>query len=295
MTLSSMTGFARTAGHDAAATWSWELRSVNAKGLDVRLRLPPHTEGLEAEVRRMIGAVVARGTIHATLDLTRHDSAAEVRINEDLARGLLRRLATLADAEGVARPGLEAVLSVRGVIEAPEGSEALPDAVRKAVVAAFEDAVVGLVAARRAEGEALGEVLGAKLADISARVAAAEALPSRSAEAIRERLARQLRDLMGEAAGGALDPQRLHQEAVLLAVKADVREEIDRLKAHVAQGQELLKRGGAVGRKLDFLAQELSREVNTLCAKSNDVDLTGLGLELKGLVEQFREQVQNVE
>jgi uncharacterized protein (TIGR00255 family) len=294
MTLSSMTGFSRTNGQDDAASWVWELRSVNAKGLDLRLRLPPRADQIEAEARRMLGAVIIRGTIHASLDLTLHGASADVRINEPLARRLLAQAGALARAEGLPAPGVEAVLAVRGVIEAPDEAELLTEDIAKAVNASLEDAIVALVSARRAEGDAVKRILSAKVKDMAAKVAAADALPSRGVDAVRERLRRQVDELLG-AAGGGLDPQRLHQEAVLIAVKADIREELDRLKAHVQQARELLARGGAVGRRLDFLAQELSREVNTLCAKSNDVALTELGLDLKGLVEQFREQVQNVE
>lgn len=294
MILSSMTGFARTNGQDGAASWSWEFKSVNAKGLDLRLRLPAGTEAVEAEARRMLGAVVARGTVHGSLDLVLGDAGADVHINEQLARRLFVQLSGIARAEGAPQPGIEAVLGIKGVIEAPNDAAPLPDALAKALVSSLEEAIVALVSSRRGEGRAIAAVLNARLEDMAARVAAADALPSRGADAVRERLRRQVDELLS-AAGAGLDPQRLHQEAVLLAVKADIREELDRLKAHVAQARELLARGGAVGRKLDFLAQELSREVNTLCAKSNDVALTELGLELKGLVEQFREQVQNVE
>jgi uncharacterized protein (TIGR00255 family) len=170
----------------------------------------------------------------------------------------------------------------------------LPDVLVQALHASLEETVIRLIAARQAEGAALLAVLRAKVVHMAEKVRAADNLPSRSVDAVRDRLRRQVEDLLA-ASGSSLDPQRLHQEAVLIAVKADIREELDRLKAHLAQAGDLLDRGGAIGRRLDFLAQELSREINTLCAKSNDVALTELGLDLKGLVEQFREQVQNVE
>ncbi|MGL4243256.1 MAG: YicC/YloC family endoribonuclease [Beijerinckiaceae bacterium] len=294
MTLSSMTGFARTAGHEDAASWSWELRSVNAKGLDLRVRLPAQTAEIETEVRRMLGAVVVRGTVNVSLDIVRHGTASDVRINHELAASLLRQLGALAKQEGLPAPGLDSIIAIRGVVETTEEHAALPVAVHKGLIATLEDAVVQLIGARQQEGAALLGILQSKLADMADKVDAADVLPSRGADAVRDRLARQVRDLIGDGSI-ALDPQRLHQEAVLLAVKSDVREEIDRLKAHVAQGRELLTRGGPIGRRLDFLSQELSREVNTLCAKANDVALTDIGLDLKGLVEQFREQVQNVE
>jgi uncharacterized protein (TIGR00255 family) len=294
MALSSMTGFARANGQTDGASWVWELRSVNAKGLDIRLKLPPRADAVEVEARRMLGAVVARGTVHVSLDLKLEAGMAEVRINVALAERLVAQLHEVAAKVGAPPPGLDAVLSMRGVVETADESEPLSEPVALAIQRSLEDAIVGLISARRGEGEALQGVLRARLSAMGEKVATADALPSRGAESVKARLKRQVDELM-EAATGAFDPQRLHQEAVMLAVKADIREELDRLKAHVAQCLELVARGGAVGRRLDFLAQELSREVNTLCAKSNDVALTEIGLDLKGLVEQFREQVQNVE
>jgi uncharacterized protein (TIGR00255 family) len=294
MPLSSMTGFARVNGQTPDASWIWELRSVNAKGLDIRVKLPPRAEALESETRRMIGAVVARGTVHAALDLTMQGGATEARINAALAARLLAQLRDVARQTGSPEPGIEAVLSIRGVIETADDTQTLSDDLVDALKGSLADAIEALVAARRGEGEALSDILSARLKAMRERALAAEALPARGAEAVRARLTKQIDDLM-EASGSAFDPQRLHQEAVMLAVKADIREEIDRLKAHVEQGLDLITKGGAVGRRLDFLAQELSREINTLCAKSNDVGLTEIGLDAKGLVEQFREQVQNVE
>jgi uncharacterized protein (TIGR00255 family) len=293
MPLSSMTGFARINGHTSEASWIWELRSVNAKGLDIRLKLPLRAEALEGEARRMLGAVIARGTVHAALDLTFGGGNAEVRINGPLASRLLRQLQTIARDAGSPEPGIEAVIGMRGVVEMADEAEPLGEELIEALKASLADAIVALVTARRGEGLALTGILTERLKAMGERVLAAEALPARSVEAVKARLKRQVDELLD--ASGGFDPQRLHQEAVLLAVKADIREEIDRLKAHVEQGLDLVAKGGPVGRRLDFLAQELSREINTLCAKSNDVGLTEIGLDAKGLVEQFREQVQNVE
>jgi uncharacterized protein (TIGR00255 family) len=294
MPLSSMTGFARVNGQTTGASWIWELRSVNAKGLDIRLKLPPRADVLEGEARRMLGAIIARGTLHASLDLTLHGNAAEPRINAPLAARLLGQLRSIAQETGSPQPGIEAVLSMRGVIETGDDPAVLEDDIIEALKGSLADAIEALVAARRSEGDALVAILTSRLAALRERTLAAESLPGRTAEAVRVRLKRQVDELL-EASGSTFDPQRLHQEAVLLAVRSDIREEIDRLKAHVEQGFDLLAKGGAVGRRLDFLAQELSREINTLCAKSNDVGLTEIGLDAKGLVEQFREQVQNVE
>jgi uncharacterized protein (TIGR00255 family) len=190
---------------------------------------------------------------------------------------------------------LDGILSLKGVMEVSEEDEREEDrqAAEAAILAGFDAALAGLVAMRRHEGDALGRILQTRLSEISALAARAEAAPGRKAEAIKTRLAEQVATLL--EASQRFDSDRLHQEAIMLASKADVREELDRLTAHVAQVQKLLKDGGAVGRRLDFLAQELNRESNTLTAKANDVELTNIGLELKSVVEQFREQVQNLE
>ncbi len=291
-----MTGFARAGGQSEGASWSWELKTVNAKGFDLRLRLPPGLDAVESEARRMLGSVIGRGAAQVALDLTRPQRVTGVRLNEALLASLARSLGEAAAAAGLGPPSIDALLSIEGVVETieaasePEAAERLDDA----LIRSFEEAVLSLCAARQQEGDALAQILGDRIGAIAGLVEAADALPSRAPEAVKARLRRQIEELF-EAGADDLDPQRLHQEAMLLAVKADVREELDRLKAHVAQARDLLSRGGAIGRRLDFLAQELSREVNTLCAKSNDVALTAIGLDLKTLVEQFREQVQNVE
>jgi uncharacterized protein (TIGR00255 family) len=296
MTLSSMTGFARTNGQHAGSVWVWELRSVNAKGFDLRLRLPPGTDVLESDVRRMAGTVIIRGTVQASLTLERPARTPVVRVNEVLLQELATRLGEIARRSGLAAPTLDALLGVRSVVEVSD--ETITDvdaeaALMQALTRGFEDALVQLCAARQSEGEALKSVLLARVARMRELTKLADAAPCRQPEAIQAKLQRMLVDLTG--ASPALDPQRLHQEALLLAMRADIREELDRLYAHTDQGEDLLVRGGAVGRRLDFLCQELGREANTLCAKANDPSLTSIGLDLKTVVEQFREQVQNVE
>ncbi len=296
MSLRSMTGFARVNAQAEGATWSWELKSVNAKGFDLRLRLPPGLDTTEVEARRMISTVIVRGTVQASLDLVRPDRPAAVRLNHAMIESLSRSLGAAAASAGLAPPSIDAILGIKGVVEIEE-ADADPDSatrLNEALLQSFEQAVLALCAARQEEGTAIEAILKDKLAAIGALTRTADALPSRGPEAVKARLRRQVEDLF-EASAEQLDQQRLHHEAMLLVVKADIREELDRLKAHVAQAEELLARGGTIGRRLDFLAQELSREVNTLCAKSNDVALTAIGLDLKTLVEQFREQVQNVE
>jgi uncharacterized protein (TIGR00255 family) len=295
MALSSMTGFARSQGGAGGYGWAWEIRSVNAKGLDLRLRLPPGWDAIEQPVRARIGEVLARGTLHATLNVEREGAAPVVKVNEDVLQAVIATLNSLSGRIEAEPPRLDGILAIKGVIEVTDAaeSEAERTAAQAAVIKSFEATLGELTKMRRHEGEALGRVLGARLDEISALVARAEAAPGRKPEAIRARLTEQIAELL--EASERFDPDRLHQEAILIASKADVREELDRLTAHVAQATKTIRDGGAVGRRLDFLAQELNRETNTLCAKANDMELTNIGLELKSLVEQFREQVQNLE
>ena len=295
MALSSMTGFARSHGVSGTYAWAWELKSVNSKGLDVRLRLPPGWDAVEAPVRGHVAERLARGAVYGNLTVTREGLAPVVRVNEPVLEALLSTIGGLGQRIKAAPPSLDGILALKGVIEVVDQAESEAErlAAEAAVVAGFAQALTGLADMRRTEGTALTRVLTQRLEEIAALTAQAEAAPGRRPEAIRARLAEQVATLL--AASERFDADRLHQEAILLAAKADIREEIDRLVSHVAQARKLMSQGGAVGRRLDFLAQELNREANTLCAKSNDVDLTRIGLELKSIVEQFREQVQNLE
>jgi uncharacterized protein (TIGR00255 family) len=295
MAVSSMTGFARGHGVCGSYAWSWELKSVNAKGLDLRLRLPPGWEAVEVPVRGRAAETLARGTVYGTLSVEREGVGPAVRVNEAVLNAVLATLKGLAARVDAEPPRLDGILGLKGVIEVADEDEQEADrlAAEKAVILGFEQTVTALAAMRRREGEALRAVLAQRLADIAALAALAEAAPGRRPEAIRARIADQIAMLL--EASSRFDPDRLHQEAILIASRADIREELDRLAAHVAQARHLIEQGGPVGRRLDFLAQELNREANTLCAKSNDVELTNVGLELKSSVEQFREQVQNLE
>ena len=295
MALSSMTGFARGHGEAAGYAWAWEVRSVNAKGLDLRLRLPPGWDAVEAPVRARAGEALARGTVHAALSVDRHGVAPVVRVNEDVLKALLATMAALAGRVDAERPRLDGILAIKGVVEVVEAEEGEDDrrTAEAAVTAGFAAAVADLVDNRRREGAALGRILSTRLAEIADLVARAETAAARRPEAVRQRLADQIAALLETS--DRFDPDRLHQEAVLIAARADVREELDRLAAHVEQAQAMVTAGGAVGRRLDFLTQELNRETNTLCAKANDLELTNIGIALKGVVEQFREQVQNLE
>jgi uncharacterized protein (TIGR00255 family) len=295
MALSSMTGFARGHGVTGAYGWSWELKSVNAKGLELRLRLPPGWDAVEGPVRGRAAEVLSRGTIHGNLSVTREGVAPVVRVNEAVLSAVLATLRDLSGRIEAAPPTLDGILALKGVVEVSDQDESEADrqAAEAAVIAGFGAALAGLAEMRRHEGETLGRLLSARLAEIAALAARAEAVPGRRPEAIKARLAEQIATLLGSS--DRFDADRLHQEAVLIATKADIREELDRLASHVEQARKLLAQGGAVGRRLDFLAQELNRESNTLCAKANDIELSNIGLELKSVVEQFREQVQNLE
>jgi uncharacterized protein (TIGR00255 family) len=295
MSLASMTGFARAHGASGTYAWAWELKSVNSKGLDLRLRLPPGWDAVEPPLRASAAKSLARGAVSATLEVKREGAAPAVRVNEEVLKAVLDTFKALGKRVQAAPPSLDGILGLKGVIEVVDAEES-EDERRKAettVVAGFELALKDLVAARRSEGVALERILTERIGAIAKLVAAAEASPARTPEAIRARLSEQVNMLL--ATGAKFDPDRLHQEALLLAAKVDVREEIDRLQAHVAAARALLTGGGAVGRRLDFLAQEFNREANTLCAKANDASLTAIGLELKAVVDQFREQVQNLE
>ncbi len=295
MTVASMTGFARTQGNLGPWSYAWELKSVNAKGLDLRLRTPPNFDAVEIKARAVISGCLARGSVFANLTARRAEEEGNIRINRAALDRLLAALEGVPLPSGLGPATLDGLLAVRGVIEVaePEDDEARRTALEKAVLQSLDAALDALVASRRDEGAALAGVLRERLAMIGTLAAQADQLPARQPEAVRDRLAQQIARLMENSEG--FDPARLHQEAVLLAVKADIREELDRLKAHVGSAQKLLAEGGPIGRRLDFLSQELGRETNTLCAKSNDSTLTAIGLDLKIEVEQLREQVQNIE
>lgn len=295
MALSSMTGFARSHGASASYAWAWEIKSVNAKGLELRLRLPAGFDAVEVAVRSKAAEILSRGNVYATLTVTREGVAPVVRINEPVLNALVNAISNLKGRVDADKPRLDGLLGLKGVIEVEDEAETEEAklAAEAAAIAGFVEAVKGLSEMRRHEGRALGEILSARLDEMAALSARAENAPGRQPEAVKKKLSDQIAQLLESSQ--RLDPDRLHQEAILLAGKADIREELDRLAAHIAQARKLLSGGGAVGRRLDFLSQELNRETNTLCSKSNDIELTNIGLELKSIVEQFREQVQNLE
>ncbi len=294
----SMTGFASRKGYGAGAAWQWELRSVNGKGLDLRLRLPDWIEGLEPLVRAEVARQVHRGNVSISLKLSRDAEGETVRINPAALEAALSALAEVtaaADQRGIVLSSASAVdvLALRGVLEQRVAETEDTLALRDALMADFAVVLRDFLGVRAAEGIALDTVLKAQLDLVTTLTADA----AREATERRAAMADALRDAMARVLANAdgLDETRIAQELALLSVKADITEEIDRLKAHAEAARSMLAEPGPVGRKLDFLAQEFNREANTLCSKAQAIALTRIGLDLKTVIDQMREQVQNVE
>jgi len=293
MGVSSMTGFARVEGEAAGISWVWELKSVNGRSLDLRLRLPPGYDGLEAPLRAGLGSRLKRGSISANLTINRI-APPTIRINREMLARVIALINELTAEVEAAPPRLDGLIGLRGIIETVEDEpDEVVEARRALLIEAWGVAVDRLVTARGEEGARLGAVLSAQLAELAALVAAATASAAAQPAALRARLEQSLAALDELVPGMPQD--RVAQELALLVSHGDIREELDRLRAHIAQAGELMGKGEAVGRQLDFLCQELNREANTLCSKSADIELTRIGLSLKVAVEQFREQVQNLE
>jgi uncharacterized protein (TIGR00255 family) len=295
MAIQSMTGFARHEGDVDGFRFVWELRSVNGKNLDVRLRLPQGFEAIEQPVRKAVAAALTRGNLQVSLSISAASTSVEAVVNEAALDAVIELVNRLEDRIDARKPALDGILNIKGVLEFrdPELSEADREVRNQVVLAGFMKALEDLRTMRLSEGAALAKVLGDQVDRIGDLTLAVEADPSRSPEAIRARLSEQVASLMDT--GATLDRDRLYMEAALLATKADLREEIDRLKAHVEAARALIVGDAAAGRRLDFLAQEFNRETNTICSKSNAAPVTAIGLDLKVLIDQFREQVQNLE
>lgn len=295
VTVSSMTGFARVEGTEDGYSWAWEVRSVNARSLDVRIRLPSGMDRLEAGIRKKVSDKLNRGNISATLVIARPPRKQEVVINSEILEQVLSISNQMSESDDIARPRVDGLLSVRGVIELQEEEETDEEKTKldAEVEKAFEAALDGLVENRESEGKRLLDSIISHLDEIAGYVDDAANIDAAQPKAIANKLREQVRDLAGEVSGVTED--RLAQEVALLATKADIREELDRLSAHVAGARDLLAAGSPVGRKLDFLCQEFNREANTVCSKSSDLDLTRVGLELKAVIERLREQIQNIE
>ena len=293
--LSSMTGYSRAQGSVPGIAFSVEIKSVNARGLDVRMRLTPGYDALEGEVRRRISKALSRGSVTVNLTIEREGEGGRIVVNKQALDAVMAAVKDIAALTNSPRPTPDGILGLKGVLEqhdaplAPDTEERL----QAAVYAAVDVALAELQASRQAEGVHLNDILSRQVDEIASLREQAAAHPGRSRDAILARLKEAIADLLASSAG--LSEDRLAQEALLLATKADIREELDRLAAHVASARQLLGEGGPVGRKLDFLSQEFNREANTLCSKSNAVELTAIGLDLKAVIDQFREQVQNLE
>ena len=295
MTIKSMTGFARADGALGPIGWHWELRSVNGRGVDIRLRVPPGFESLEPRIREAVGKRIGRGNLTVNLNVKRSHGQTEIRLNDAALKQVLAAVEGVRAAVPVAPLSAEALLNVRGVLEQVEPEESDAEAAQRteAMLATLDAALDAMVRARADEGGHLKAIVLRQLTDIERLVAGVEGSPARAPAAIRQRLKEQVGRLL--EIGPTLDETRLYQEAALLAARADVEEELKRLTAHVAAARELLESKEPAGRRLDFLAQEFNREANTLCSKSFDSETTRAGLELKAVIDQMREQVQNIE
>jgi uncharacterized protein (TIGR00255 family) len=294
MALASMTGFARTAFEAEGAKYSWELKSVNARGLEVRLRLAAGLEHIEADARAQLRERVGRGSCFLTLAREAESEQRRVVLNEAALALVVAAARKLATVEGIAAPTADGLLAIPGVLEDGDVSLKGEAAERRdaAVLKALAQTIDHLLAARVEEGRRLGVTLDDQVAAVERLVGQARGIAAEAPEALKARIREQVALLTAD--GASLNPDRLHQEALLAATRADVREELDRLTSHVESARGLLASGGAVGRRLDFLSQEFNREANTLCSKAFDRRLTTIGLELKAVIDQFREQVQNL-
>ena len=294
MTVCSMTGYASSDGVCSNVAWMWELRAVNGKGLDVRMRIPSGFEGLEQKMRAKCTDVLTRGNLQISLTVKEQGASTELVVNQSALDSVIKISKDLEE-KGFDRPSTDGILAIRGVLEERhvERSEDEQSELLAAIEQGFIEALNGLITARKAEGKALADVLLGQVSQISQLVQRVIADPSRSQEAIKERLQNQVKNLIDSNSN--FDEERLYVEAAILATKADLQEEIDRLLAHIVSANSLIHEGDPIGRRLDFLAQEFNRECNTICSKSNAANVTAIGLELKVLVDQFREQIQNVE
>lgn len=295
MNVSSMTGFARASGRDETYNWTWEVKSVNSRSLDVRCRLPPGMDAFEPAARAALSERLHRGHVTVSLQVNHAAGGQPVKVNRAWLDDLIELARAYRDVKGIERPSLDGLLGLRGVIEPVEDveSDELRAEREAAMLATLKATLDELTESRRAEGGKLSALIGQQLSEIDALVSRAQASAAAQPDAAKARLESQVAELV--EAGVPVPPERLAQELALLVTKADVREEIERLNTHREAAAKHLVAGGAIGRRLDFLAQELNREANTLCAKAADSELNEIGLELKAVIDQLREQAQNIE
>lgn len=293
MSLKSMTGFGRGAGAFEDWSWVWEVRAVNGKSLDVRMRLPSGYESLEPHIRKHVSSVLHRGSLQISLNIQTTGKDMSYRLNTDWLRTLVNSNFEISKERGIKTVQLDGLYAVKGVVEEVIPSAADPEYQRRnaQLLNSLDEMTSSLINARLTEGKALAKILTGNVKAMAEEISRAHKCEANTAAAIKQKFDQRFEELLGEK----LPEDRLMQEAAILAVKSDIREELDRLEAHVKQALVLINIGSPVGRKLDFLSQEILREINTLCSKSTDLKLTNIGLELKSLVEQFREQSANVE
>ncbi len=296
MAVSSMTGFSRDQGRNDASSWVWEVKSVNGRGLDIRSRLPGGFDHLDQPVRGRVQAIFKRGSITLNLAINRTGNEATYRVNQSVLDEIVALLPEIqARVPGASAPSLDGIFALRGVIETAEDSIDEDDqaAFDAEILQSLDAALKSLLAARRSEGERLARILSSQLDEVEGLCVEAEALTVMQPQTIRDRLNRQIAALIDDTS--AVSEDRLAQEAAILMTKADPREELDRLKAHLEAARGLLNEDKPIGRRFDFLCQEFNREANTLCSKASDLELSRRGLALKAVIDQLREQVQNVE
>ncbi len=295
MPLISMTGFARSDGTYSNVRWHWELRCVNGKSLDIRCRLPYGYERLEPDLRKLLAKHISRGNVQASLNLKQEDAAGELIINEAALEAVVQAARRLVETTGATAPSADGLLALRGIVEqsAPAEDDGIVKARNTEILNNLETALHDLAAMRKREGEQLCRVLNSQVNDIEKLMVNIRQEVAKTGDLVRERVRRQIAQVI--EASASLDEDRLYQEAVILAAKADITEELDRLDAHILAARAYLNSDGPIGRKLEFLVQEFNRETNTLCSKSPSGKVTELGLEMKAAIDQIREQVMNIE
>lgn len=295
MTLKSMTGFARGVGNALGHTWSWEIKSVNNKGLDVRAKYPSFLDGFDLTIKKAVSSKLSRGSVFVALQVESENDDSMFVVHEERLKSLLDVAAKYAESPGVTAASLDGLLAVKGVVDlvASELDDNNRKKLEDALLENLDDVLSDLTAARADEGARMATVLNTQLADIERLAGEARAISGDRLTAMHERFRQQLKKL--EQIATPVSDDKLAQEIATMAVKADIQEELDRLDSHVLEARKLLNSDNSVGRKLDFLCQEFNREANTLCSKSGDSALTKVGLELKAVIDQFREQIQNIE
>lgn len=295
MTVNSMTGFARSQGTLEDLTWHWELRSVNGRGLDIRLRFPPGYEALEQPARKTLSSAFARGNVSANLTARRTTNDVEIQLNEHVLHQVLAAVEKIRALTNAPAPTAEGLINTKGVLDILDKTESTDrqDVKQNELLSGLDHAITELKAMRGSEGQQLHKIIQKQLDEIDQNAKAIKQAASNQPEKVAKRFKQQIDALLG--GDTSIQQDRLHQEIAVLLTKADVSEELDRIDAHIIAARELLQQASPIGRKLDFLTQEFNREANTICSKSNDITITQSGLAMKAAIDQMREQVQNVE